>query len=160
VTVLRAVCLAVLLVVALGACAAGAPASRSGDSHPATLEGTTWRLIAIQGRPVPVGVTVTLDFGPGQIAGDSGCNTFGGVLSYEPSTGALEVSDLISTKRACVEPIRNDVEATYLRALRAATSAEIDADGQLVITGAGAEVRLEVGPPPAAPPIKEPSSAH
>jgi putative lipoprotein len=143
----------------VGACAAEPAASAIRVSHPTTLTGTTWRLVAIGGAAVPTGPDVTATFGPGDVSGNGGCNSFGGAYRYDPTNGALAIGDLVSTKRACVEPLRNEVEAAALQALRTATRAEMDEAGRLVISGAGAELLLEVGPQPAGAPVPAPSSA-
>ena len=83
---------------------------------------------------------------------------FGGIPTYVPATGALHIEALVSTKRACVEPARNEVEAAYLQALRTVAVASIDPDGRLVLTGAGAEVVLEVGPQQVGPGVTLPPS--
>ena len=153
--------LALLLLAAVAAiaCAPEPSASLQRVSHPSSLSGTTWRVVAIQGRQPPVGRDLTLVFGPnGEVEGDGGCNSFGGIPTYVPATGALHIEALVSTKRACVEPARNEVEAAYLQALRTVAVASIDPDGRLVLTGAGAEVVLEVGPQQVGPGVTLPPS--
>ena len=151
---------AVLLVFALAGCAAEPPASLIRISHPTTLAGTTWRLVSIEGRRPPVGPDLTLSFEPdGRVAGEGACNGFGGSFLYEAATGRLRIDDLVSTKRACVEPARNDVETAYFAALRTVADASGDPEGRLVLPGGGAELLLAVGPRPVGPPIEaSPSS--
>jgi putative lipoprotein len=151
---------AVLLVIAVAGCAAEPPASLIRVSRPTTLAGTTWRLVAIGDRRPPAGPEISISFeADGRVAGDGACNAFGGSFSYEPATGRLRIADLVSTKRACVEAALNEVEAAYFAALRGAAEAGVDPEGRLVLTGEGAELRLEVGPRPVGPPIEgSPSS--
>ena len=137
----------------LAACAAEPPASLARISHPTTLAGTTWRLLSIQGRAVPAIPELTLAFQGDRLSGNGGCNSFGGQFTYEPATGGLALTGLLSTMRACVEAARNDVESAYLRALRGVSVATMDAAGHLVLTGSGAELVFEVGPRPAGAPI-------
>lgn len=145
----RTFALGLALSAALGmaACAPEPPPSIARVSHPTTLAGTTWRLVSLQGRQPPIGREVTLIFGPnGEVEGDGGCNSFAGIPSYDPATGALRIEQLVSTKRACVEPARNDVEVAYFQALRMVTRASIDAESRLVLQGSAAELVFEVGP--------------
>jgi heat shock protein HslJ len=157
VRLLVAVTLAALVA---GGCAVEPPASPIRISHPTSLAGTTWRLVAIEGRRPPAGPDLTLSFeADGRVAGEGACNGFGGSFLYEAASGRLRIADLVSTKRACVEPARNDVEAAYFAALRAVADASGDSEGRLVLTGAGGELVLEVGPRPVGPPIEaSPSS--
>jgi heat shock protein HslJ len=150
---LRLLAALVAVAIVVSACAAEPPASLTRVSHPTTLAGTTWRLLTIQGRAVPAIPELTLAFDGDRVSGSGGCNSFGGQLTYEPATGALAVSGLLSTMRACVEAARNDVEAAYLKALQGVSLATIDADGHLVLTGAGVELVFTVGPRPAGAPI-------
>lgn len=135
-----------VILLILAACAAEPPASLTRVSHPTTLAGTTWRLLSIQGRAVPAIPELTLAFDGDRVSGNGGCNSFGGQFTYEPASGALAVSGLLSTMRACVEAARNDVESAYLKALQGVSLATIDADGHLVLTGEGAELVFAVGP--------------
>ena len=147
----------VLIMVALlvsaiaGGCSPAAAPSLARDSHPATLEMTAWRLVAIQGRQPPAGSDATLHFEAGRVAGNGGCNSFGGSYLYDVATGALAIGDLGSTKRACVEPARNDLEAAYFQALRGVATASVDPDGRLILGGSGAELVFVVGPQPGGP---------
>jgi heat shock protein HslJ len=133
--------IAFLLGVTIVACSREAATPQPGRGRPATLDGTAWKLVAVQGRPV-AGSGASLAFARGGVSGDGGCNRFGGSFSYESATGALTIDALASTKRACLEPARNDLEAAYLRALRGVSAATIDSEGRLVLSGSGAELVL------------------
>jgi putative lipoprotein len=149
-----------ILVAILAACAPQpASSSLTRISHPNDLAGTAWELVTIGGTAPSSGPSVTLLFGRGEVSGNGSCNAFGGSYAYDPSTGALRVGDLVSTKRACIEPGRNEVEAAYLAALRAATDASIDENGRLVISGAGAPLVLAVGGVPVGPPVTQPPAS-
>jgi heat shock protein HslJ len=156
---IRALLAAVATMFILTACAAEPPASLTRVSHPTNLAVTSWRLLSVQGRSVPAGPDVTLEFNGDQVSGNGGCNTFGGQFTYEPATGALALSSLFSTMRACVEPARNDVETAYLKALQSAAVANMDSAGHLVLTGSGAELVFEVGPRQVGVPIEVSPSA-
>ena len=64
-----------------------------------TLERTRWRVVRINGRPVPRQGDYHLDFDSGRIAAKFGCNTIGGTYSQTGST--LDAGALISTQMAC-----------------------------------------------------------
>jgi heat shock protein HslJ len=148
-----------ILAVTLAAIAAGCgpepSASLQRVSHPVALAGTSWRLVAVRGVAPPAGADVTLSFGPdGRVSGDGPCNGFGGTFTYEAASGRLALGDLVSTKRACVDPARGQLETAYFEALRTATEASGDPEGRLVLTGSGAELVLEVAGRPVGPPVE------
>jgi heat shock protein HslJ len=148
---------AVLALAALAtACAPQPEASPIRISHPSDLAGSAWELVTIQERSPTAGPPVTLVFGRGELSGNGSCNAFGGTYAYDPATGALRIDGLVSTKRACVEPGRNELEAAYLASLRSAADASIDPAGRLVISGAGAPLVLAVAGVPAGPPVTAP----
>lgn len=134
------------LALGLTACTLVPSATPSGTpsaSPPAGLAGTTWRLVSIQDLRPPLGSDVTLAFTASDISGNGGCNTFNGSYALDPASGSLRIGDLGSTKRACVEPGRGDLENAYFAALRGAAAASLDADGRLVVAGAGAKLVFE-----------------
>jgi heat shock protein HslJ len=143
---MRAVLAVVATLFMLTACAAEPPASLTRISHPTTLDGTIWRLLSVQGRAVPVSPALTLEFNGDRFSGNGGCNTFGGQFTYEPASGAVAVTGLFSTMRACLEGARNDVESAYLNGLQGVTVANMDSAGHLVLSGPGTELVFEVGP--------------
>jgi len=110
------------------------------DGHPSTLNGTVWRAVSISGRPPVAGSEPTVVFGPSNANGSSGCNSYGGVYTYDPSSGAIAFKDVAMTLMLCAEPARNVVESLFTEALNAATSASIDPQGRLVLSGPGGEV--------------------
>jgi heat shock protein HslJ len=143
----------VLALAVLGCAPEPASSALTRVSHPTDLAGTAWELVTIGGAAPSSGPAVTLVFGRGEVSGNGSCNAFGGSYAYEPSTGALHLGDLVSTKRACIEAGRNELEAAYLAALRAATDASMDENGRLVISGAGAQLVLAVAGQPVGPPV-------
>lgn len=139
----------VTLAVGLTACTLAPSASPSGapsGSPPAGLAGTTWRLVSIQDLRPPLGPDVTLSFGASDISGNGGCNAFNGSYALDPDSGSLRIGDLGSTKRACADPGRGDLENAYFAALRGAGAAGLDSDGRLVLAGAGARLVFERAP--------------
>jgi heat shock protein HslJ/uncharacterized membrane protein len=62
------------------------------------LDLTRWRVVSVNGRPVPAG-DYHIDFEAGRIAAKFGCNGIGG--SYTQTGSTLDAGALISTKMAC-----------------------------------------------------------
>ena len=92
---------------------------------------TEWSLIRYGDESLPEGVTVTLMYDPeqGRVAGRSGCNRYFGPAILKE--GAIEVGQLASTRRMCPPPMM-EVEAVFLKLLRAASRYRLD-DGQLIV---------------------------
>jgi heat shock protein HslJ len=114
------------------------------EGHPSTLTGTAWRAVTISGRQPVAGSEPTVVFGPTNANGSSGCNSYGGVYTYDPSNGAIAFKDIAMTAMLCVAPARNFVESLFTQAFNAATSASIDPQGRLVLSGPGGEIVLAV----------------
>ena len=100
----------------------------------------------IQDLRPPFGPDVTLAFTGSDISGNGGCNAFNGSYTIDLASGSLHIGDLVSTKRACVEPGRADLENAYFVALRGAVAASLDSGGRLVVAGAGARLAFEPAP--------------
>ena len=94
------------LVLALGI-AASLPACTAAPLGPAPpiteLAGTTWRVVAINGRPTPTAGDYSMRFDAGGgIGARFGCNSMGG--QYRLVRDVLTVTDLASTLMGCPEP--------------------------------------------------------
>jgi len=130
-----------ILLLAASACAARSTSPRAG------LEGRTWRLTTIDGQPPLDGTRPTLELDGGQLAGDTGCNLFGG--GYQVRGEQLTVQDLFSTERGCVQPEGvMEQEATYLARLRDAH--RFDLAGDTLTISAGPDEILTFSIQPAA----------
>ena len=143
----------IVLILAIAGCGSDpqpSPSPPPGGSLQA-LEGTAWKLVSIQGRQPPAGADVTAAFGPERIAGNGPCNGYFGTYAYDRSTGALRIGDLGSTKRACAEPARNDLEAAFFQSLSGDVAASVDPTGRLVLSGSGAALVLALAPQPGVP---------
>jgi heat shock protein HslJ len=68
----------------------------------AALDGSHWTIASIDGRPVRTARATELRFEGDRVAGNAGCNSFGG--SYRLDRGNLSASRVISTKMACPGP--------------------------------------------------------
>ena len=137
--------IAVLALVALVSIrCAGTPnvaTSTGSSSANSPLEGTTWRLVSIDGRPALAGVRVTATFqrSEGRVAGSAGCNQYFGTAAV---TGErLEVGGLGSTKMFCTTDGVMPQESAYLDALAKATTLRV-AGTQLQLSPAAGAVSL------------------
>jgi heat shock protein HslJ/uncharacterized membrane protein len=77
----------------------------------AALDGSHWTIASIDGRPVRTARATELRFEGDRIAGNAGCNSFGG--SYRIDRGSLSASRVISTRMACPGP-GMEVEGKFL----------------------------------------------
>ena len=90
-----------------------------------------WVLESIRDRKTfaPIkGVFINFDAAKGSAGGDSGCNVFGG--EYTVKGDKIEISDIVSTMRACVEDGKMAVERDFFDGLRAANRFDVS-DGRL-----------------------------
>jgi heat shock protein HslJ len=116
------------------------PASAAAD-----LAGTSWTLVSVGGAPVVeggVGARLAFD-AAGNVGGSTGCNSVSGTYALDGTS--LTFGPLMTTRMACEEPLMAQ-ETAVLDALAAVEGWEVDADGNLHLTG-GTELVLE---PPAA----------
>jgi heat shock protein HslJ len=68
----------------------------------AALAGTDWRVVAVNGRAPPATGNYTMNFEASRVGARFGCNSMGG--SFVQRGDLLDVSQLISTKMACMGP--------------------------------------------------------
>jgi heat shock protein HslJ len=64
-----------------------------------TLEGTHWRVVAIDGHQTPANGDYLMEFSGGQISGRFGCNRWSGNYAVDGRT--LTPRQVVSTKIAC-----------------------------------------------------------
>jgi heat shock protein HslJ len=136
-----AILFVVVLALLLYACGEG---DLTREAHPSTLTGSAWRVVSVNGRPAIAGSEPTAIFAATEVKGSAGCNSYGGQYAYDPSTGAVTFRNLAMTAMGCVEPGRNDFEGLFSIAISKATSASIDPEGRLVLSGPGGEILLSV----------------
>lgn len=105
------------------------------------LDGTTWILGTLDGRPPLPGTDVTLSFEAGAAFGSDGCNRYR--ASYElGEDGRLAVGPAMATTlMACAEDVMVQA-AAYGAALRATASARLHDDGALALAEADGTVRI------------------
>lgn len=125
--------------------APSAPAP-SANAHPSVLEGKTWSVVSVAGRPPVPDSSPSVMFSATEVRGSTGCNGYGGSYRYDPATGRIEFAEnLLMTEMAC--PGGRDVfESAFVAALAKATDASLDANGRLVLSGAGGQILLAAAP--------------
>ncbi|HEY8178070.1 MAG TPA: META domain-containing protein [Candidatus Limnocylindria bacterium] len=117
-----------VLGVALTACAGTGTAS----SHAtASLNGTSWTLVEIDGREPAGDAVPTLAFDEaGNVSGSAGCNTFMGTPTIEGSS--ISMGPLGTTRVAC-SGAAGLTETAFLAAMNEVESFAIDSQGRLVM---------------------------
>ena len=127
----------ILLISTCNLLAAQTPASARTESpsNESRLASTQWRLKSFGATgaesPVIEGTTITLKFGAdGRAGGSGGCNSYGG--EYRERGDNLSFSQIISTKRACLEQGANQQEQRYFSALESAGKFKLS-DNRLTI---------------------------
>jgi len=71
----------------------------SGAVPPATLAGTNWGIVSVNGRPVPPNGEYYLRFDQGRASAKFGCNSMGG--AYTQAGGTLNVGPVMAARMAC-----------------------------------------------------------
>lgn len=102
----------------------------SGGGQPTVLEGTTWRIVQVDG--VNVEAPGDRDLAPhlrvlsaeGQVHGATGCNRFSG--PYMASGTAVGFGPLVLTRMTCLVPALADQERRIVEVLQAADGYRID----------------------------------
>jgi heat shock protein HslJ len=70
---------------------------------PATVAGTSWQVVAINGRPTPAAGNYFMNFESNdRIGARFGCNSIGG--GYLQRSGTISMRNLAVTRMACAEP--------------------------------------------------------
>jgi heat shock protein HslJ len=99
---------------------------------------TSWVLSSLYVNQIPLAdARPTLNFLSGEAQGTTGCNTFRG--PFQAVSTAIALGPFITTRVACDDG-RGQQEATYLRALEAATRWSRDAQSLVLFDATGAEV--------------------
>jgi copper homeostasis protein (lipoprotein) len=118
-------------------------AARAATGQPAAapLVGTTWKLVALDDKPISVQddervPTLFLDLADHRVSGSGGCNRFGG--SYTLAGTRLSFGVLFSTKMACATGM--DLEQSYFAALEKVRSWRVSGR-RLELYGAGGELQ-------------------
>lgn len=117
------------------ATSAAAPSSAPSSANLASLDGSEWRFVELNGRPVPAGVNATLRLRGGRAAGKAGCNAYGARYQID-ADGNAKFEQTLSTKMACLQPAGvMHVEQGVFNAFRNTAKVAI-VDGELVMLDA------------------------
>ena len=104
---------------------------------PATLAGTSWRAISVDGTATVEDNQPSLTFAATDVNGNSGCNQFFGTYTY--ADGTIDITAGGMTMMACEEPVMG-LESAYIAALDGASSVSVDDGGQLLLSGSAGDV--------------------
>lgn len=136
--------LALGLLLALTACATGAPPAGSPklatDTNIPVLGGTSWTVSAIHGAATLPDRQPTMTFDADQVSGLASCNRFFGAYTQDGET--LKFDALAATQMMCGEPGVMEQEAKMLSAAESAVKVQatdtglelLDANGETVLT--------------------------
>jgi heat shock protein HslJ len=134
------------LAIALAGCSTLYDPPPSLGDGPATLVGTTWRVVSVAGRAPIAGAVPTAVFAADRVTGSGGCNSYFGRYRYDPVSGQIEFGEMGATAMACLDGPRNDFETAYFQALGKVTRVAVDAFGRMQLSGPGGEIVLERDP--------------
>lgn len=122
-----------------------AAASASSMPNAASLDGSEWRFVELDGARVPAGVTATLRFRGGRAAGKAGCNAYGARYQIA-ADGSAEFTQTLSTKMACLQPAgAMHVEEGVFNAFRKTTKLAM-VNGELVMFDAAGKPLAKLAP--------------
>ena len=106
------------------------------------LAGTSWTVVAVNGRPAPTPDNYYVRFSDKQVSAKFGCNGIGG--DYRINGDHLTVGNLIGTQMACGEPAMS-LEREGATALRGNIRVEKASGGLRLVSEAGTiELRKSV----------------
>jgi heat shock protein HslJ len=111
------------------------------SERPATrsLAGTHWTITRINGAAPTAQRKAEVSFTTDRISGNAGCNGFGG--GYMLADGVLTVTQVISTKMACLGP-GMDQESSVFKILGEPMTVTRHDDGSLTLSDDAGTIRL------------------
>jgi len=104
-----------------------------------SLEGTTWQLVDLAGKPLVPNHQPTISFDEGRVSGNASCNTYGG--DYKLNGERIEFGMMMSTLMACADNAAMEQEQQYLALLGNAETWELR-NGQLYLFSAEGETMV------------------
>jgi heat shock protein HslJ len=117
-----------VLILALAACAG------SGSAQP-DLDGTSWNLVSVNGKPVLADTHPTLNFDNGQASGAGSCNGFGAEYTLKGEKPVF--GPVLSTMMACSPQEVMDQEQAFFSTLAATASYRVDGSRLTLLDAAG-----------------------
>jgi heat shock protein HslJ len=108
------------------------------------LAGTSWRLVEANGQLAPAGVEATITFEEGgQVSGSGGCNSYGGTYSVDGNS--ITFSQIISTMMACQDEGVMALESTFLDALNAGGTFDVQGNTLTIDAANGTTLNFTSG---------------
>lgn len=132
----------VLAAALLGACG-------SGISLDEPIEGPVWRLEQLGDQSIPPGndpqrdAQLQFEGGSGRVNGAGGCNRVSGL--YQRSGYSLRLSQLASTRMACVDAARSGTETQFFAALQSTASYRLETPSRLSLLDANGRTLATLG---------------
>ncbi len=119
-----------------------APAPGAAAGQPAALVGPQWRLVSYQGADGQTSDLsaneITIQFAAdGSVSGSGGCNVYGGTYTAD-AKGALTLSQVIATLRACADANTMAWETRYFAALQTVSAYKLTGDRVQLVFANGA----------------------
>lgn len=105
------------------------------------IEARTWRLASIDSQPVipsddpRQSAQIVFDGGTQRVSGSGGCNRISG--SYQRTGAQLKIGPLVSTRMACLDNARGQLETRFLAALQATTSYSLAGNELILLDNRG-----------------------
>ena len=103
------------------------------------IESRTWRLASIDTQPVipsddpRQAAQIVFDGGAQRVSGSGGCNRISG--NYQRTGAQLKIGPIVSTRMACLDASRGQLETRFVAALQATTSYSV-AGNELILLDA------------------------
>jgi heat shock protein HslJ len=105
-----------------------------------TFDGTTWRVIAVDGRATPLTGDYSMTFSSRELGARFGCNHIGGLYSVAGAT--LTATEVRSTLMGCPEPA-SAFERDGLAVLGAAMRMNWSSGNRLTLSNSAGRIELE-----------------
>jgi heat shock protein HslJ len=144
-TALATALIALLVAACGGSGGSASPLHEDPPCCPATLAGTNWGVVSVAGRPSVPASTPFIGFTADRVQGTGGCNSFGGAYTYDPTTGALTLGELMMTLMGCIGP-QGDFETVFVNALQGPQQVMQTADGSGDLVFEGPKGRIVLAP--------------
>lgn len=116
--------------------------------------GREWRLVELQGEAIPFTGEAAPNMAflkqEGRVAGHSGCNRFSGGYRTGTITNGLtplNFSPLMSTRMACVDPARNELEQNFMSAMEKVDAYALQGDFLVLYQGKKSLLKFKPGQP-------------
>jgi heat shock protein HslJ len=107
---------------------------------PATLAGTSWRVVAVNGRPTPATGQYFVSFeGAERVRARFGCNSISG--GYIQRGGTVSMRNLSATRMACTEPAMS-LEGQEFRILNQPLFASWSGGDRLTLSNVNGRIEL------------------